>query len=366
MSSPMSWLAFICNYKSTLGASDEVIQISISRLSTVILEPSRASYDALKLAMQRLDDRNQAPGSEETKATTSDNPGRRRSLSDQRETGPTTSGQEVRLGSRVGKGGSTEDGLRGTHTAQDWTGDDNAARNGNSEPFQVIFYTNEKPQATGRRGRPRKRPRVDDNSLEPAQKKGRNYHCTPKIPDVGINASLQPLVAPPTNNTQEPSHMASNTVAIAREEAGDEPMDSVRQPTRNLRNVPRPDYQLLHQGKEPLGDYENAGDSLPPPQQVMEDHDDIVGQGIDLPGRGNTREWAQRTLLYMEENDVAIPQNGPSEAETHEPQPDGYAEGATLGDSMPKIGNDRGPIIQGFRPANGGNMGFDPLFGRST
>ncbi|RYO84454.1 hypothetical protein DL763_007439 [Monosporascus cannonballus] len=190
---------------------------------------------------------------------------------------------------------------------------------------------------------------------------------TPKTPDIGINASLQPPVAPRTNNTQEPSHMANNTAAIAREEAGDASMDSVRHPTRSLRNVPRPDYQLLHQGKERLGDYENAGDSLPPPQQVMEDRDDIVEQEIDLPGRDAAMEMARRCLSYMMKgNDVATPKNCPSEAEAHEPQPDGHAEGATLGDSIPKIGNDTGPIIQGFRPVNGGNMGFDPLFGSPT
>ncbi|RYP56398.1 hypothetical protein DL769_009920 [Monosporascus sp. CRB-8-3] len=349
------------------------VEDSISKLSAAILEPSRASLDTLKLAMQRLHDRNQATGSEKTEATNSGDPGRHRSFSDQRETGSTTSGREVKLSSRVGKGGSTENEFRGTHPAQDWTGDDNATRNDNDErppnlePLQIIMYTNQIHQTTSQRGRPRKRPRVDDNSLESAQKKGRNYRCTPQTSTIGINASLHPSVAPQTCNTQEPSHMPSNTATTVGEEAGDEPMDSVGRPTRELRNVPRPDYQLPNQGKEPLGEYEDAGNSLLPPQPVMEDSDDIVEQEIVLPNRDNVVEIARGCLSYMANgNGVATPKKGPSEAETYAPQPDGHAEGATLPDSMPNVSNDTGPVIQGFRPVNGGNVGFDPLFGCSA
>ncbi|RYP68091.1 hypothetical protein DL771_006833 [Monosporascus sp. 5C6A] len=319
-------IEFLQKCQSTLGASDGLIQDSVSRLNGVTLKPSKASFDALELAMQRLENRNQATGSKKTESTNSDDPGRHRSLPDQRHTGPTTSGQDVRLGSRVGKGGSAANELRGIHTAQDWTDDDNAIRNGNgerprnSESLQVIMYTNENPQTTGQRGRPRKRPRIDDNSLESAQKKGRNYHCTPKISDIGINASLEPFASPRTYKTQEPSYMANNTATTAGEEAGDEPMDSVRRPTRRLRGVRRPDYQLLHQGKEPLGDYENAGDSLPPPQPAMEDRGDIVAQESVLPNGYTTVEVAQICLSYMTDgNDVATPENDPSEAETHAP-----------------------------------------------
>ncbi|RYP05697.1 hypothetical protein DL764_003622 [Monosporascus ibericus] len=314
--------------QSTLGARDGLIQDSMSRLGSVTLEPSSASFDAVKLAMQRLDDRNQATGSERTEATTSDDPGRHRYLSDQRETG-----ERPRV----------------------------------NEPLRVILYTQEKPQVTGQRGRPRKHPRVDDNSLEPAQKKGRNYHCKPMTSDIGINASRQPSLSPRTYNAHEPSHMASNTATAAREGAGDEPMDSVRRPTRTLRNAPRPDYQLLHQGKEPLADYENAGDSLPPPQPVMEDRDNIIEQEIVLCDRDTAIETARRCVSYMTTgNDAANPKNGPSEAEAHAPQPDGHAEEATLPESTPNITNCRGPIIQGFRPINGGSMGVDPLFGGLT
>ncbi|RYP86329.1 hypothetical protein DL770_004921 [Monosporascus sp. CRB-9-2] len=257
--------------QSTLGVRDGLIQDSMSRLSAVTLEPSRASFDDVKLAMQRLEDRNQATHSEKTEATTSDDP--------------------------------------------------------------------------GLRGRRRKRPRVDDKSLEPTPEKGKNYHRRPKTSDIGINASLhlRPSVSLQTCNIQEPSHMASNTATTAGEEAGDELIDSVKHPTHNLRNVRRPDYKFLHKDKEPLGDYD-----------VLLDRDSAI-------------ETARRCLSYMAYgNDSATPEHGPSEAETHAPQPDSHAEEATLPDSMSNISNDAGPIIQGFRPVNRGNMGFDPQFGCST